>query len=289
MSAHPLGSATLSFGLVSGPIKLVSTGESSAAISFNWLHKKDGARLKQQYVCSKDGDKVEKDEMVKGYEFTKGQYVIFTPDELKALEEKSTNTVEVAEFVPAKQVDRVYVEKSYFLGPDKGGERAYRLLAEALKQTGRVAVGQYAARGKQYVVSVRPEKDGLVMEQLRYANEVRRIDEVPIPKVDLKKPELTLAVQLVDQASSEAFKPENYEDNVRKRVLEQIQRKVEGKEITEEPAEAPRPQIIDLMAALKASLKAKGTAGERKPAKRVEGKASKAAPVAKRKVGGARG
>src|SRR5436190_23727 len=235
MSAHPLGSATLSFGLVSVPIKMFSTGESSAAISFNWLHKKDGARLKQQYVCSKDGDKVEKDEMVKGYEFTKGQYVIFKPEELKALEEKSTNTIEITEFVPEEQVDRKVVEKSYFLGPDKGGDRAYRLLAEALKQTKRVAVGQYAARGKQYLISVRPE------------------------------------------------------DNVRKRVLEQIQRKVEGKEITEEPAEAPKTQIIDLMAALKASLKAKGTAGERKPAKRVEGKASKAAPVAKRKVGGARG
>src|SRR5437868_2193529 len=289
MSAHPLGSATLSFGLVSVPIKLFSTGESSAAISFNWLHKKDGARLKQQYVCSKDGDKVEKDEMVKGYEFTKGQYVIFKPEELKALEEKSTNTVEITEFVPADQVDRKVVEKSYFLGPDKGGDRAYRLLAEALKQTGRVAVGQYAARGKQYLIAVRPEANGLVMEQLRYANEIRSMAEVPIPKIEVKKPELQLAVQLVEQAASEAFKPENYEDNVRKRVLEQIQRKVEGKEITEEPAEAPKTQIIDLMEALKASLKAKGTAGERKPAKRVEGKAPKAAPAAKRKVGGARG
>src|SRR5881392_3109531 len=264
MSAHPLGSATLSFGLVSVPIKLFSTGESSAAISFNWLHKKDGARLKQQYVCSKDGDKIEKDEMVKGYEFTKGQYVIFTPEELKALEEKSTNTVEITEFVPADQVDRKYVEKSYFLGPDKGGDRAYRLLAEALKQTGRVAVGQYAARGKQYLIAVRPEASGLVMEQL-------------------------LAVQLVEQAASAAFQPDKYEDNVRKRVLEQIQRKVEGKEITEEPTEAPKTQIIDLMEALKASLKGKGATGERKPAKRVEGKAAKAAPVAKRKVGGARG
>ena len=294
MSAHPIGSATLSFGLVSVPVKMFSTGEASAAISFNWLHKKDGSRLKQQYVCVKDGAKVEKDEMVKGYEFSKGQYVIFTPEELKSLEEKSTNAIEVAEFVPAKQVDRVFVEKSYFLGPDKGGERAYRLLTEALKQTGRVAVGQYAARGKQYVVSVRPEQDGLVMEQLRYANEVRRIDDVPIPKVDVKKPELTLAVQLVEQASSEAFKPENYEDNVRKRVLEQIQRKVEGKEITEEPTEAPKTQIIDLMEALKASLKTKGGAGgsERKPAKRVEqkpGAKAAAAPAAKRKVGGARG
>ena len=293
MSAHPLGSATLSFGLVSVPVKLFSTGESSAAISFNWLHKKDGARLKQQYVCSKDGDKVEKDEMVKGYEFTKGQYVIFKPEELKALEEKSTNTIEITEFVPADQVDRMCVEKSYFLGPDKGGDRAYRLLAAALKQTGRVAIGQYAARGKQYLVAVRPEANGLVMEQLRYANELRSIDEVPIPKVEVKKPELQLAVQLVEQASSEAFKPENYEDNVRKRVLEQIQRKVEGKEITEEPTEAPKTQIIDLMEALKASLRKGGSGGgggERKPAKRVEKKsAAKAPTIAKRKVGGARG
>src|SRR5437660_584753 len=272
MSAHPLGSATLSFGLVSVPIKLFSTGESSAAISFNWLHKKDGARLKQQYVCSKDGDKVEEDEMVKGYEFTKGQYVIFNPEELKALEEKSTNTVEITEFVPADQVDRKYVEKSYFLGPDKGGDRAYRLLAEALKQTGRVAVGQYAARGKQYLIAVRPEASGLVMEQLRYANEIRSIADVPIPKIEVKKPELQLAVQLVEQAASAAFQPDKYEDNVRKRVLEQIQRKVEGKEITEEPTEAPKTQIIDLMEALKASLKGKGATGERKPAKRVEGK-----------------
>jgi DNA end-binding protein Ku len=290
MSAHPIGSATLSFGLVSVPVKLFSTGEAAAAISFNWLHKKDGARLKQQYVCSKDGEKVEKDEMVKGYEFTKGQYVIFTPEELKALEEKSTNAIEIAEFVPAPQIDRVFVEKSYFLGPDKGGERAYRLLTEALKQTGRVAVGQYAARGKQYLISVRPEENGLVMEQLRYANEVRTITEVPIPKTEVKKPELQLATQLVEQASSDSFRPEAYEDNVRKRVLEQIQRKVEGEEITEEPTAAPKTQIIDLMEALKASLKGKGAVGERKPAKRVEAKpAAKAAPVAKRKVGGARG
>src|SRR2546430_2287993 len=160
MSAHPLGSATLSFGLVSVPIKMFSTGESSAAISFNWLHKKDGARLKQQYVCSKDGDKVEKDEMVKGYEFTKGQYVIFKPEELKALEEKSTNTIEITEFVPAEQVDRKVVEKSYFLGPDKGGDRAYRLLAQALKQTKRVAVRPYAAPGKEHLISARSGANG---------------------------------------------------------------------------------------------------------------------------------
>jgi len=290
MSAHAIGSATLSFGLVSVPVKMFSAGESASAISFNWLHKKDGSRLKQQYVCSKDGEKVEKDEMVKGYEFAKGQYVIFTPAELKALEERATGAIEIAEFVPERQVDRVFLEKSYFLGPDKGGERAYRLLAEALKQTGRVAVGQYAARGKQYLISVRPLDGGLVMEQLRYENEVRSIADVPIPKADVKKPELQLAVQLVEQAGSPTFRPAAYEDNVRKRVLEQIQQKVEGHEITEEPAEAPKTQIIDLMEALKASLKGRGgAAGERKPTKRVEARAPKADAAPKRKVGGARG
>jgi len=288
MSAHAIGSATISFGLVSVPIQLYSTGESSAAVSFNWLHKKCGSRLKQQYVCSKDGDKVERDDMVKGYEFAKGQYVLFTPEELKTLEEKATGSIDITEFVQAPQVDRLYLDRCYFLGPDKGGERAYHLLSEALKKTGRVAVGQYAARGKQYVVSVRPLQGALVMEQLRYANEVKSIGEVPVGKVDLKKAEVDLAVQLIEQAASDAFHPEAYEDNVRKRILEQIQRKVDGQEITEEPEQAPKTQIIDLMEALKASLAKGGTKGaERKPAKRVERGAAAAAP--RRKLGGAKG
>ena len=292
MPAHPLGSATISFGLVSVPIKLFSAGESAATISFNWLHKKCGSRLKQQYICPKDGDKVEKDDMIKGYEFTKGQYVLFNPEELKALEEKASGAIDITEFLPAAQVDRIYLEKTYFLGPDKGGERAYRLLAEALKKTGRVALGQYAARGKQYLVMVRPMDGGLAMEQLRYANEIRSIAEVPIPKTEVKKPELELAMQLIQQAASDSFRPEGYEDNARKRIQEVIQRKVDGKEIAEEPAEAPKTQIIDLMAALKASLgKGKGAGVERKPAKRVERKPiAKGAPLAapRRKVGGAK-
>ena len=292
MSAHAIGSATISFGLVSVPIQMYSSGEASAAVSFNWLHKKCGSRLKQQYVCSKDGDKVEKDDMVKGYEFTKGQYVLFAPEELKALEEKATGSIDITEFVEAKLVDRIYLDRCYFLGPDKGGERAYRLLGEALKKTGRVALGQYAARGKQYLVLVRPLEGALVMEQLRYANEVKSIAEVPVGKTELKKAELDLAVQLIEQAASDTFRPAVYEDNVRKRILEAIQRKVDGQEITEEPTEAPKTQIIDLMEALKASLaKGKGSAGaERKPAKRAdraaEAKAAKVKPM-KRKAASA--
>jgi len=284
MSAHSIGSATVSFGLVSVPVKLFSAGESSATISFNWLHKKDGARLKQQYVCSKDGEKVEKDEMIKGYEFSKGQYVLFTPEELKTLEEpRGTGAIEITEFLPADQVDRIYMDKTYFLGPDKGGERAYKLLSEALKKTGRVALGQWAARGKQYLILVRPLDGGLAMEQLKYPEELRSIADVPIPKTEVKKTELDMAIKFIDQGTSEEFRPQAYKDNVRRRILDMIQQKVEGKEITEEPTEAPKTQIIDLMEALKASLKGGKGAAERKPAKRVE---AKAAP--KRKAAGGR-
>ncbi|MGH7672253.1 MAG: Ku protein [Gemmatimonadales bacterium] len=284
MSAHSIGSATVSFGLVSVPVRLFSSGESSAAISFNWLHKKDGARLKQQYVCSKDGEKVENDDRVKGYEFTKGQYVLFTTEELKALEEpKGTGAIEIMEFLPADQVDRIYMDRTYYLGPDKGGERAYKLLSEALKKTSRVALGQWAARGKQYLILVRPLEGGLAMEQLRYPEELRSIAEVPIPKTEIKKGELEMAIKVIDQSATDAFKPENYKDNVRRRILDQIQQKVEGKEITEEPAEAPKTQIIDLMEALKATLKGGKGGAERKPAKRVEAKSA-----LKRKAAGGR-
>src|SRR2546428_3020680 len=269
MSAHSIGSATVSFGLVSVPVKLFSAGESAATISFNWLHKKDGARLKQQYVCSKDGEKVEKDDMIKGYEFTKGQYVKFTTEELKTLEEpRGTGAIEITEFLPADQVDRIYLDRTYFLGPDKGGERAYKLLAEALEKTKRVAIGQYAARGKQYVIMVRPMKGGLVMEQLRYADEIRDIAEVPIPKIEVKKPQLDLAVKLIDQAATDEFHPEKYKDHVRERMMEQIERKVEGKQITEEPEEAPKTKVLDLMQALKQSLEKEPAAEREKPAKR---------------------
>ena len=294
MAAHAIGSATISFGLVSVPIKMYSAGESSAAISFNWLHKKDGARLKQQYICSKDGEKVENDDRIKGYEFSKGSYVTFTVDELKKLQmdDKSSNSMNITEFVDADTVDRMYMDRAYFLGPDKGGERAFGLLGEALKKTGKVAIGQWAARGKQYLIMIRPLGHGLVMEQLRYADEVRSIEDVPIDKMDLKKTEIDLAVQLIQQQAGGQFEPDKYEDEVKKRILEQIERKVQGKEITEEPTEAPKTQIIDLMEALKASLaKGKGSSGaERKPAKRAdhaaEAKAAKVKPM-KRKAASA--
>ena len=271
MPARSIGTGTLSFGMVSIPIRLYSAGESSAAVSFNLLHGKCKSRLKQQYICPKDNEIVPRDQMVKGYEFSKEQYVTFTEEELKAMAEEAQKAIEITEFVPASKVDPVYFDGAYYLGPDKGGEKAYRLLNEAMKETGRAALAKWAARGKQYLVLIRPADKGLVMQQLLYADEVRPLAEVPIEDAEVKDAELRLAVQLVQQIASDEFRPENYEDEVRKRYHEAIQKKVEGQEITASP-EAPRAQIIDLMEALKASLAAKG----RTPGAAVEPEAGRA-------------
>ncbi len=268
MAAHSIGSATVSFGLVSVPVQLFAAGESKASVSFNMLHKKDGARLKQQYLCTKDGEKVERSDMIKGYEFQKGQYVTFTPDELKALEERGTGAIEIKEFLPAQQVDRIWLDRTYYLGADKGGARAYKLLAEALEKSKRVAIGQYAARGKQYLILIRPLEGRLVMEQLRYADEIRSIAEIPVPETDVKDQELQLAIKVIDQGATDEFQPEKYKDTVRDRMMEQIERKVEGKQITEEPEEAPKAKVLDLMQALKQSLGGAPAEEKEKPAKR---------------------
>jgi DNA end-binding protein Ku len=270
MAARSIGSATISFGLVSVPVNLFSSSESSAAISFNMLHTACGSRLKQQYICSKEGSVVEKDEIGKGYEFSKGQYVRFSAEEIKALDEKATNAIDIAEFVPLAAVDRIYLEKVYYLGAGKGGERAYRLLVAALVDTGRAALGQYSARGKQYLALIRPMGDILVMEQLHYQGELKSADEVPRPDVVIKDAELALARQLIEQGAVEEFKPENYRDTVRERVLQAIQQKVDGQEITADSTDAPQTKIIDLMDALKASLAKRGTStAEKMPAKHV--------------------
>jgi DNA end-binding protein Ku len=255
MPARSIGAATISFGLVSVPVNLYSSSDSKTSVSFNMLHKKCSSRLKQQYICSKDGEIVERSETVKGYEFAKDQYVVLSPEELKALEEKSTQMIEILEFVPLEKVDREYLEKVYYLGPGKGGDRAYRLLAEALKETGRAALGQYAARGNQYLVLLRPRDGVLVMEQLHYADEVKPTTEVPVPAGDVKPQELKLAKQLIEQTANDEFEPQKYKDTVRERVLETIQRKVDGQDITTtEAAQDSGGKIIDLMEALKASL-----------------------------------
>jgi DNA end-binding protein Ku len=254
VSARALGNASISFGLVSIPVKLYTASNTSSAISFNLMHRKCGSRLKQQYICSKEETIVSRDEMVKGYEFNKDQYVLFTEEELKAFEEQATQTIEVTEFVPMDKVDPVYYDKPYYLGPDKGGAKPYRLLTEVMKETGRVALAKYAARGKQYLVMLRPSGDGLVMQQLLYADEVRSFSEVPLDTAEVKDGELKLARLLVEESSSDTFRPEAYEDEVRKRVQEALDRKVQGGQFSVTAAPKKGGEIVDLMEALRASL-----------------------------------
>jgi DNA end-binding protein Ku len=281
MPARALSTATISFGLVSIPVKLYSAAESKAALSFNQIHKKDGSRVKQQLISARSGEIVPREEIVKGYEFAKDQYVLFEPEELKALEAAATHTIDITEFLKAEQIERRYLDKVYFLGTDKGGARAYKLLAQVLVDTGRVAIGKYAARGKQYLVMVRPMENGLVMEQLHYPDELRAFSEVPIEDATLKPAEVKLATQLVEQAASDEFKPESYKDEVRERMLALIQRKVEGEDITLAPTAEPEHKIIDIMEALKASLaagkKPAQAAAEKKPAAKPKAAAKKRA------------
>ena len=255
MPARSIGTATISFGLVSVPVNIYSSAESKSSVSFNMLHKKCGGRLKQQYICVKDDNEVVlREETVKGYEFAKDQYVILSAEELKALEEKATQIIDIVEFVPLEQVDREYLEKVYYLGPDKGGDRAYRLLAKALQETGRAALGQYAARGQQHLVLLRPVNGVLVMEQLHYADEVRSTAEVPVPGGEVQAKELALAKQLIEQTATDVFEPAKFRDTVRERVMEAIQRKIDGQDITADVTPDGGGKIIDLMEALKASL-----------------------------------
>jgi DNA end-binding protein Ku len=280
MPARALSAATISFGLVSIPVKLYSAAEPKSAVSFNQIHRKDGARVKQQLISSRTGEVVAREDIVKGYEFAKDQYVLFEPEELKALEAAATHTIDIVEFLEVEQIERRYLDKVYYLGTDKGGARAYKLLAQVLTETRRIAIGKYAARGKQYLVMVRPMEHGLVLEQLHYPDELRSFAEVPIEDAVVKPAELKLATQLVEQAASESFRPEDYKDEVRERMLALIQRKIEGEDITLAPTAEPEHKIIDIMAALKASLAA---GNNRKPAQPADKKPAKAKAAAKKR------
>ena len=267
MAARSIASLTLSFGLVSIPVKLYSATESSSGVKFNMLTK-DGSRVKQQYVSEKDPSVVvPRAEMVKGYEFEKDRYVLFAPEELKALEESSSPTIEIMSFIPAKSVDPLFYDKAYLLAPDKRGGKPYALLAEAMRQSGRCALAKWAWKGKQYVVQVRPAEDGLVLQQLLYSEEVRSLKDLDIERVEVSKGELQLALQLIDQISTDSYDPGEYVDEEKKRILAAIDEKIAGKQVvaaTHEEAPATA-QVIDLMEALRASLAHKPAAAASAP------------------------
>jgi DNA end-binding protein Ku len=279
MAARSIATLSLSFGLVSIPVKVFSATETSGSVSFNLLHN-CGSRLKQQYVCLKEGVVVERADMIKGYEFDKDRYVTFMPAELKALEESARHTIDIISFIPLAAVDPIYYDKAYYLAPDKRGAKPYRLLMEAMRESGRCALARWVWKGKQYVVQVRPGEEGLILQQLLYADEVRSMKELDIERADIQKPELQLALQLIDQISADSYDPEQFKDEERERVLKAIDEKIEGKQIvvTEQASEPAGGQIIDLTEALRASLSARKPAAKAAPEPAAEPAKERKAP-----------
>jgi len=321
-----IASLSLSFGLVSIPVKLFSATEASSAVRFK-LMRADGARVRQQYVSHAPTDEraepgaatpsdskrsspcldpeplaqssnvrelraaeilppqrtldideptpsvVERDDIVKGYEFEKGKFVLFSPDELKALREASRQTIDIVSFVPQETIDPVYYDKAYLLAPEKGGSKPYSLLHEALRSSGRCALAKWAWRSKQYVVQVRAVDGGLVLQQLRYAEEVRSVRDLKIDLAPVTAPELQLALQLIEHISEEAFDPTQFVDEEKQRILAAVEKKIAGQKIVApQHVETSRAEVIDLMTALRASLSEAGKAkGERSASAQANG------------------
>jgi DNA end-binding protein Ku len=277
--ARSIASLTISFGLVAIPVKLYSATVSSERISFNLLRQKDGSRVKQQYIAVADGNIVERSEMVKGYEFAKDQYVMFSAEELKALEDTTSHAIDIGQFVPLESVDPVYFDGTYYLAPDKGGAKPYTLLQTALRKAKQCAVGRWVSRGKEHIVVIRPMEDGLAMHQLHFKEQVRELKDLGIEPAQVSEPELKLAQQLIDHLAAKRFDPNEYHDEFKGRVEAAIQKKVQGREISlaEAPVSSGGSNVIDLMEALRASIDARGSKAapslkERKEPKRAVSK-----------------
>ena len=282
MAARSIASLSLSFGLVNIPVKLYSATESSSTVRFNLLAQ-DGSRLKQQYVSEKTGKVVERSEMVKGYEFEKDHFVLFTPEELKALDEAASHVIDIVAFVPEKSVDPIYYDKAYFLAPDKRGGKPYALLGAAMRESGRCALARWSWKAKQYVVQIRAAEDGLVLQQLLYADEVRSLKDLGIEHAEVSKAELALAMQLIDQITQDEYDPTQFKDEEKARVLEAIDKKIAGQQVVASARDdqpAAGAQVIDLMEALRASLGPRGAKGAAKPAAEAPAKKPAAKAVA---------
>jgi DNA end-binding protein Ku len=292
MPARSFASVTISFGLVAIPVDVYSAEVAASRLAFNMLHAKDGARIKQQYVCALDGEVVDRSEIVKGYEYEKDQYVMFKPEEIKALEEAGSKSVNITEFVPLETVDPVYFDRTYLLAPSKQGGKPYALLNEAMRQTKLCAVGRWATRGREYIVVVRPLETGMAMHQLHFKDEVRNMRELGMADApEIAAGELKLAKALIEQSTAKRFDPSEFHDEFRARVDAAIEKKVKsGKEIShfeteDSHASSGSGNVVDLMEVLQRSLSGgKGTAktSARKPPKRVTASAGKARASSRR-------
>ncbi len=259
---RPIWSGSISFGLVSVPVKLFSA-TSPKEVRFHMLHDKDGARIQQKRVCSADGQEVPWEHIVKGFEISKGRYVTVTREELEAFNPRATKSIEIEDFVDLDQIDPIYYESTYYLVPDKGAAKPYALLVEAMKKTGKVGVARFVLRTKQYLCAVRPMGKALALSTMLYADEV--VDQGDLDGLPESKPgerELKMAEQLIGSLEAK-FDARKYKDDYREQVLALLERKAEGEEIVAaEPAEAPRGKVVNLMDALQKSLAAARDRGE---------------------------
>jgi DNA end-binding protein Ku len=263
-SARPMSSVTVSFGLVAIPVNVYSGAIATERIAFNFLRASDGSRVKQQYIAVNDGKVVPRSEITKGYEFAKDQFVIFSAKELKELEDKSSKTIDIEEFVPLESVDPIYFDGTYLLAPEKGGSKPYALLTRALRESGLCAVGRWVSHGREHIVALRPYEDGLAMHQLHFQAEIRSMKDLEVEEAKVSEPELKLARQLIDQLAAKSFNPREYANEFNARLAAAVQRKVEGKEVSLSAEATPGrggENVIDLMQALKRSLGARPAGG----------------------------
>ena len=276
-------SGAISFGLVNVPIKLF-TATSQKDVRFHQLHDRDGARIQQKRVCSKDGEEVTLDHIVKGYEISRDRYVLITPEELDTLDPKASRTIDIQDFVDLDEIDPVYFDSTYYMVPEKGAAKAYALLLEAMRRSNKVAIARVVLRQKQHLVALRPLKNALSMETMLYADEVVSTDSLEgLPEdIEVSDRELAMAQQLIDSLSAE-FQPEQYRDDYRERVIAMIERKAEGQEIVAEEEPEETTPVVDLMAALEASLKAAKSRRDEEAEQEFEEK--KAKPARKRATG----
>jgi len=275
--ASSVWSGYLTFGLISMPVRLFS-GARSSGISFNQLHRTDHARVKQQLICSVDGQVLERSDIVKGYEYRKGEYVIIEPEEIKKIEPKTAKTMEILEFVKSSDVDPVYFESSYYMMPEEAGRRPYALLTKALEESEYVAIAKITMHNREYTVFLRPHKGGMMLHTMYYAEEVREVESFGAPDVEVKEAEIKVAHQLIEALAGD-WDPEKYHDTFQENLKKLIETKLEGGEVQEVEQPKKMAPVVDLMAALKESL-----AQTKKPAasEKVAQMPSKSQPKARR-------
>ena len=256
----------LTFGLISMPVRLFS-GARGERVSFHMLHRPDNVRVKQQLVCPEEEVVVDRSEIVKGFEYRKGEYVVIEPEEIKKIEPKTAKAMEILEFVKADEVDPVYFETSYYLVPEEAGQRPYALLTRALEETGQLGIAKLTMHNREYTVILRPHEGGIMLHTMYYQNEIRQLENFGKPKVEVKDAEVKVAQQLV-QALSGKFEPEKYHDTFEDNLKELIKAHLEGKEVTPVAKPSKIAPVTDLMSALKQSLAS--MEGKKKGPQRVE-------------------